>query len=112
MSCGHMPDSKWSKEKDVLRKVQIHFGFQQKILASIRHDAADENINPSDVVRKLIDLPYKRIQRARLGLSFNNEDLSSLAERYRLDGINEKEIKRRVMEEINIHYYKADAAKK
>ena len=110
MSCGLMPDSKWLKEKDVLRKVQIHFGFQQKTLTSIRHDAADENINPSDIVRKLIGLPYKKIQRARLGLSFNDEDLSCLAERYGLDSINERVIKRRVMEEINIYYFKADTS--
>lgn len=100
-----MPTTKWSREKAVLKKIQIHFCFQQQILASIRHDAADEEVNPSDIVRRIVGLPYKKIQRARIGLSFNASELEYLAEHYQLDTADEKEIKRRVMEEINIHYH-------
>ena len=103
-----MPTTKWSKEKVVLKKIQIHFSFQQQVLASIRHDAADEDVNPSDIVRKIVGLPYKKIQRARIGLSFNDNDLKYLAKHYQLDKVDEKEIKRRVMEEINIHYHEKD----
>ncbi len=101
-----MPTNKWSIEKVVLKKIQIHFTFQQNVLASIRYDATDENINPSDIVRKIVGLPYKKIQRARIGLTFNDSDLEYLAEHYNLEKADEKEIKRRVMEEINIHYHK------
>lgn len=97
--------TKWSKEKAVLKKIQIHFSFQQQVLASIRHNAADEDVNPSDIVRKIVGLPYKKIHRARIGLSFNDSDLEYLTEHYQLDRVDEKEIKRRVMEEINIHYH-------
>ena len=101
-----MPKSKWSKEKAALKKIQIHFSFQHNVLANIRYDAADENINPSDIVRKIVGLPYKKIQRARIGLTFSNSDLEYLANHYNLDNAEEKEIKRRVIEEINIHYHK------
>lgn len=101
-----MPTNKWSKEKVVLKKIQIHFTFQQNVLASIRHDAVDENINSSDIVRKIVGLSYKKIQRARIGLTFNDIDLEYLAEHYNLKSVDEKEIKRRVIEEINIHYHK------
>lgn len=100
-----MTTDKWVNEKAALRKVQIHFVFQQEIVAQIRHDAADENINPSDIVRKIVGLPYKKIQRARIGLSFNSQELEYLAKRYELDRIDEKEIKQRVMEETNQHYH-------
>ncbi len=101
-----MATDKWEKEKHALKKVQIHFAFQQEIIASIRHDAADDNINPSDIVRKIVGLPYTKIQRARIGLSFNEHDLNYLSNRYSLEEVDEKEIKRRVMEEINLHYHK------
>jgi len=105
LKCGRMATDKWAKEKQALRKVQIHFAFRQEVMASIRHDAADNNINPSDSVRKIVGLPYTKIQRIRIGLSFNDHDLEYLAKRYGLEGVNEKEIKRRVMEEINLHYH-------
>ena len=103
-----MATDRWEKEKHALRKVQIHFAFQQEIISSIRHDAADNNINPSDIVRKIVGLPYKKIQRARIGLSFNDADLDYLAKRYGVDDKDEKEVKRRVMEEINFHYHDGD----
>ena len=105
-----MPTNKWSNEKVALKKIQIHFTFQQRVLASIRYDATDENINPSDIVRKIVGLPYKKIQRARIGLTFNDNDLEYLAEHYNLEKADDKEIKRRVMEEINIHYHKKGRA--
>ncbi|MCH7695451.1 MAG: hypothetical protein IIB73_04030 [Proteobacteria bacterium] len=105
-----MPTNKWSNEKVALKKIQIHFTFQQSVLASIRYDATDENINPSDIVRKIVGLPYKKIQRARIGLTFNDNDLEYLAEHYNLEKADDKEIKRRVMEEINIHYHKKGRA--
>jgi len=103
-----MPKHSWSSEKAVLKKIQVHFSFQQNTLTSIRYDAADNNINPSDIVRKIVGLPYKKIQRARIGLTFNDSDLKYLAEHYALEQSDEKEIKRRVMEEVNIHYHEKE----
>ncbi len=105
LKCGHMATDKWAKEKVALRNVQIHFAFQQEVIASIRHDAADNNINPSDIIRKLVSLPYTKIQRTRIGISFNQQELEYLAKRYGLEVVDEKEIKRRVMEEVNLHYH-------
>lgn len=110
LKCGRMATEKWAREKDALRNVQIHFAFQQEVIACIRHDAADNNINPSDIIRKIVDLPYTKIQRARIGISFNQQELDHLAKRYGLGDVDEKEIKRRVMEEINMHYHELDRA--
>jgi len=100
-----MTTDKWENERAVLRKVQIHFVFRQEVITRIRHDAVDEDINPSDIVRKIVGLPYKKIQRARIGLSFNPLELEYLAKRYNLAEINEKMIKQAVMEETNQYYY-------
>jgi hypothetical protein len=104
MTLEHNP--KWAREKRALKKVQMHFVFKEQLTQRIRHDAADENINPSDIIRKVVGLPFQRIQRPRIGLSFNENELNYLAQRYALD--DEKAIKRRVLEEVT-RYYQADA---
>lgn len=92
------------KRTGCTKKIQLHFTFQTKVLAKIRYEAADENINPSDVVRKIIGLPYKTIQRARVGLNFNDDELQYLAQHYGLEKVDKNEIVRRVIEEIDTHY--------
>jgi len=100
-----MPKNKWRNETSALKKIQLQFEFQNKINKQLNHDAADNNIKPSDIVRKLVGLPYKKIQRARIGLSLNKEDFKILEKRYSIDESNENEIKRRVLEEVNLHYH-------
>ncbi len=97
-------DGKWSIEKKAIKKVQIHFSLKERLTKLIRHDAAEDNINPSDIIRKIVGLNYQRIQRPRIGLSFHREDLEYLSERYNLDLTDEKEIRKRVMDEINLYY--------
>ncbi|MBV1914386.1 MAG: hypothetical protein KUG72_03315 [Pseudomonadales bacterium] len=97
-------NEKWSGEKRALKKIQMHFVFKEHLNKRIRHEAADENINPSDVIRKIAGLPYQRIQRPRIGLSFNQQDLEYLAERYGMDSSDEKGIKQRVSEEVDFYY--------
>ncbi len=96
--------NKWSDEQAALKKIQIHFEFQRDIMRIIRHEAADKDLNPSDIIRQKLNLQYSKVQRPRLGLSFNSDELDLLAKRYNLDSINEKEIKRCVLEEMNKHY--------
>lgn len=99
---------KWSVEKQALKKVQVHFSLKERLTKLIRHDAAEDNINPSDIIRKIVGLTYQRIQRPRIGLSFHREDLEYLSKRYNLDLNDDKEIRRRVMEEINLYYHEKD----
>ena len=101
-------NNKWEKEKSVLKKLQMHFSFQQNIMRKIRYDAADASIMPSDIIRRIIGLPYAKVQRPRIGLSFNQEVLNQLAEKYGLDVTDEAGIHRRVMEEVNQHYQSRD----
>ena len=97
-------NSKWQKERATLRKLQIHFEFQQEVMKEIRYDAADARLNPSDIVRKILGLSYSKVQRPRLGLSFSQDELKQLALRYGLDCLDEKQIKQRVMAEVNAVY--------
>ncbi|MBQ0718982.1 MAG: hypothetical protein KBT88_11470 [Gammaproteobacteria bacterium] len=107
MAIEHNP--KWADEKRALKKVQMHFVFKEQLNKRIRHDAADENLNPSDIIRKVVGLSYQRIQRPRIGLSFNGDDLRFLAQRYGVD--DEKNIRRRVLEEVTLYYQSDDESK-
>ncbi|MGL1932232.1 MAG: hypothetical protein OCC45_10780 [Desulfotalea sp.] len=101
---GFKDNSKWQKERATLKKIQIHFEFQQEVMRQIRYDAADARLNPSDIVRKILGFSYSKVQRPRLGLSFSQDELKQLADRYGLDCLDEKEIKQRVMAEVNAVY--------
>lgn len=104
-------NNKWSEEKHALKKIQMHFIFKAQLNKRIRYDGVDENLNPSDVIRKITGLSYRRIQRPRIGLSFNREDLNCLALRYDMDVSDEKGIKRRVLEEVNLYYQEKERDK-
>jgi di/tripeptidase len=93
---------KWSGEKAALKKIQLHFSFQQERNDQIQHDAIDVGIKPSDMIRKIVGLPFKKIQRPRIGLSLDDMDLQFLAEKYGISADNEAEIKRKVTEEVNL----------
>ena len=95
---------RFQAERQALRKVQVHFEFQQSLMRRIRLAAAAENLSYSDYVRKLVGLPYAKIQRPRISLSFGERDLELLAERYAEDGAEPAELKRCVMEEVRAHF--------
>lgn len=106
MAIKHNP--KWADEKRALKKVQMHFVFKEQLNKRLRHDAADENLNPSDIIRKIVGLPYQRIQRPRIGLSFKPEDLHYLSQRYQVSVDDEKIIKQRVREEVTACYQESE----
>ena len=95
---------RFQAERQALRKVQVHFEFQQSLMRRIRLAAAAENLSYSDYVRKLVGLPYAKIQRPRISLSFGERDIELLAERYAEDGAEPGVLKRRVMEEVEAHF--------
>ena len=99
---------RFQAERQALRKIQVHFEFQQSLMRKIRLAAAAENLSYSDYVRKLVGLPYAKIQRPRISLSFGERDLELLAARYAEEGAGPGELKRRVMEEIEAYFETAD----
>lgn len=87
-------------ERRALHKIQVHFEFQQSLMRKVRMAAAAENLSYSDYVRKLVGLPYAKIQRPRISLSFGEDDLARLAERYDKPVAETGLLKHCVMDEI------------
>ena len=101
---------RFQAERRALRKIQVHFEFQQSLMRKVRLAAAEENLSYSDFVRKLVGLPYAKIQRPRISLSFGEQDLERLAARYGEFEAGPGALKRRVMEEVEAHFEDAPAA--
>ena len=91
---------RFQAERRALKKIQVHFEFRQSLLRKVRLAAAAEDLSYSDYVRKLVGLPFSKIQRPRISLSFSDTDLRILAERYAKPSAEPQVLKRCVLEEI------------
>ena len=91
---------RFQAERRALRKIQVHFEFRQSLLRKVRLAAATADLSYSDYVRKLVGLPFSKIQRPRISLSFSDTDLRILAERYAKPEADPQVLKRCVLEEI------------
>ena len=69
-------------------------------MQKIRRGAATDNLSYADYVRKMVGLPYAKIQRPRISLSFGDVDLELLAKRYSRPDADPAALKRCVMDEI------------
>lgn len=96
---------KWGAERSALQKVQVHFTFTAYATRCLKHEAVDREMTPSNLVRKIVGLPFDGSARQRIGLSLTDRDFSRLSTRYGVAESDRAEIKRRVTEEVNMHYY-------
>ena len=79
-------------------------------MRKVRLAAAEENLSYADYVRKLVGLPYAKIQRPRISLSFGEQDLELLAARYAEFDAGPGALKRRVMAEVEARFEDAHVA--
>ena len=91
---------KWEKESEKIRKVQISLDFPDAADIMLRTLAAREHKAPSSMIREILGMPSSPPKRARIGVSFNDQELRELGKRYRIDPNNKAEIRRRLTEEV------------
>jgi hypothetical protein len=96
--------SKWIQEKEALKKIQVHFTLNDTVDTALRHDAIEQDMSPSNVLRKLIGLKYTTISRPRIALNLTDLDFQSLSERYDIPIEDKEELKRQVRREVQRHY--------
>lgn len=98
-----MPD-KWQSSVKAIKAVQVAFDMDEKIQLSIRKQALDAGLSPSDQIRSILGLPVnKRPKRPRLTVSLAPEDYKVLADKYNLQADQQLEIKRKLMDELIEH---------
>ena len=93
--------TKWEQESARIRKVQISLDFSDSADILLRILAAREHKAPSSLIREILGMPVSPPKRARIGVSFNDDELKELAQRYDIDPQNRAEIRRKVTEEVS-----------
>ena len=103
-----MPD-KWQSSVKAIKAVQVAFDMDEKIQLSIRKEALEAGLSPSDQIRDILGLTVnKRPKRPRLTVSLAPEDYQVLAEKYHLKAEQQLEIKRKLMDELIQHVNSGD----
>jgi len=98
-----MPE-KWQSSIKAIKAVQVAFYMHKKIQLSIRKQALDAGLSPSDQIRDILGLAInKRPKRPRLTVSLAPDDYQVLAEKYGLKAEQQLEIKRKLMDELIEH---------
>jgi hypothetical protein len=95
---------KWQSSIKAVKAVQVAFDMDEKIQLSIRKQALEAGISPSEQIRDILGLPTnKRPKRPRLTVSLSPDDYQLLAEKYALPVDQQLEIKKKLMDDL-IHY--------
>lgn len=98
-----IPD-KWQSSVKAIKAVQVAFDMDEKIQLSIRKQALDAGLSPSDQIRDILGLPInKRPKRPRLTVSLAPSDYEILAEKYQLTAEDQLEIKKKLMDDLIAH---------
>ena len=98
-----IPD-KWQSSVKAIKAVQVAFDMDERIQLSIRKQALDAGLSPSDQIRDILGLPInKKPKRPRLTVSLAPSDYQLLAEKYQLNTEDQLEIKRKLMDDLIAH---------
>ncbi|MEW6993348.1 hypothetical protein AADZ84_03650 [Colwelliaceae bacterium MEBiC 14330] len=98
-----IPD-KWQSSVKAIKAVQVAFDMDEKIQLSIRKQALEAGLSPSDQIRDILGLPInKRPKRPRLTVSLAPRDYQILAEKYQLSAEDQLEIKKKLMDDLINH---------
>ena len=90
----------WSKSDKSLRAVQVIFELGLEQSRTLRINAIEQDLSPSDYIREIIGLPRKKPIRPRLSISLSNEDYQILADRYELTADKKEQIREKIKEEL------------
>lgn len=92
---------KWQSSVKAAKATQVAFDMDEKIQMSIRRQALENGLSPSDQIRTILGLTTsKRPKRPRLTVSLSSDDYLLLAEKYNLLPEQQLEIKKKLMEEL------------
>ncbi len=96
--------AQWASYSKTIRAIQVAFEFGGELPDYIRELAAKNGLTPSDQIRKIIGLGYKKPKRPRLTISLRKEDYIKLGTRYNLPPENHQAIREKIREELEIFY--------
>lgn len=91
---------RWKKESKAVKATQIAFDISTEAQKRLKLTAIQNDLSPSDQMRKILGLPSKKPVRPRLTISLSEEDYLILAEHYKVDSQDKLAIKELAAKEI------------
>ncbi len=91
---------RWKKESKAVKATQIAFDISTEAQKRLKLTAIQNDLSPSDQMRKILGLPSKKPVRPRLTISLSEEDYLILAEHYRVAPDDKLAIKELAAKEI------------
>ncbi|CAM4065876.1 hypothetical protein [Pseudoalteromonas byunsanensis] len=96
--------AKWQRQEQAVRATQMAFDLSSEVQKSIKKQAIDQELTPSDMIRKILNLEVKsKKTRQRLSFNLSNEEIALLAERFGVDADDKRAVKQRVAELLISH---------
>ncbi|MCF6436571.1 MULTISPECIES: hypothetical protein [Pseudoalteromonas] len=96
--------AKWQRQEQAVRATQMAFDLSSEVQKSIKKQAIDEELTPSDMIRKILSLEVKsKKTRQRLSFNLSNEEIALLAERFGVNADDKRAVKQRVAELLIAH---------
>ncbi len=90
----------WTQSDKSIRAVQVIFELGLEPSRTLRIQAIEQDLSPSDYIREIIGLPRKKPIRPRLSISLSTEDYEILAKRYQLTLDEKEQIRENIKEEL------------
>jgi hypothetical protein len=91
---------RWKKENKAIKATQIAFDISTEAQKRLKLTAIQNDLSPSDQMRKILGLPSKKPMRPRLTISLSEEDYTILAKHYQLQENDKLAIKEMAAKEI------------
>ncbi|SFB88346.1 hypothetical protein [Pseudoalteromonas denitrificans] len=94
----------WLKQEKAIRATQMAFDLSSEVQKNIKKQAIDEELTPSDMIRKILELDVKsKKTRQRLSFNLNDDEIKQLAQRFEVNIDDKRAVKQKVAD-ILIEY--------
>lgn len=92
---------RWTASDAALRAVQVAFDVEKQVIDAVRYAALENQLSPSDQIRKILGLPYtSKPVRPRLTVTLSDADYALLAERFGVPLDDKRKIKEALHEAL------------
>ena len=95
---------KWLRQEQDVRATQLAFDLSSEVQKSIKKQAIDQELTPSDMIRKILGLDVKsKKTRQRLSFNLNDDEIAQLASRFEVAVDDKRAVKQQVADLLIEH---------
>jgi hypothetical protein len=95
---------KWLRQEQAVRATQMAFDLSSEVQKSIKKQAIDQELTPSDMIRKILGRDGKsKKTRQRLSFNLNDDEIAQLASRFEVTVDDKRAVKQQVAELLIEH---------